>query len=79
MKHRDLVDKFLEIAERRVCIVDEYGDENWDVLPEEIYRCLAKVAKREPIDLFRWNQKNLAEEFSRRNVKRLEKLVGTYQ
>src|SRR5713226_1551912 len=26
VKHRDLVDKFLEIAERRVSVLDEYGD-----------------------------------------------------
>jgi HJR/Mrr/RecB family endonuclease len=46
VKHNDLVDKFLEIAERKVSVLDDYGDENWDCLPEEIDRCLAKIAKR---------------------------------
>ena len=30
-KHRGLTDKFLEIAERKVGVVDDYG-ENWDAL-----------------------------------------------
>ncbi len=47
-KHRDLVDKFLRIAERKVSVLDDYGDENWDVLPQEIYKCLTKIAKHEP-------------------------------
>jgi hypothetical protein len=36
LKHRDILIKFLGITERKVCIVDEYGDENWDVLAEEV-------------------------------------------
>jgi restriction system protein len=44
-KYRDLVDKFLEIAERKVCVTDDYGDENWDALPAEVHQCLAKIAK----------------------------------
>jgi hypothetical protein len=32
-KCRDLVGKFLEIAERKVSVLDDYGDENWDALP----------------------------------------------
>jgi vacuolar-type H+-ATPase subunit E/Vma4 len=46
-KHRDLVDKFLDIAERKVSVLDDYGDENWNVLPEEIHKCLTKIAARE--------------------------------
>jgi restriction system protein len=46
-KHQDLVQKFLDITERKVSIVDDYGDENWGVLPEEIHRCLVKIAQRE--------------------------------
>jgi len=46
-KHRDLLDKFLEITERKVSTVDDYGDENWSVLPDEIHRCLTKLARRE--------------------------------
>jgi restriction endonuclease Mrr len=47
-KHRDLVDKFLEITERKVSVVDQYGDENWDALEGEVAKFLAKIAKREP-------------------------------
>jgi Restriction endonuclease len=46
-KHKDLVDKFLEIAERKVSIIDDYGDENWDVLPIEIMSCIKKISQRE--------------------------------
>ncbi len=44
--NKDLIDKFLEIAERKVSIIDDYGDENWDVLPIEIEAVLIKIAKR---------------------------------
>jgi restriction endonuclease Mrr len=42
----DLVSKFLEITERKVSIFDEYGEENWDALPEEIVTVTAKIGKR---------------------------------
>lgn len=45
--NQDLIEKFLEIAERKVSIVDEYGDENWEALPKEILVCLRKIAARE--------------------------------
>jgi hypothetical protein len=45
-ENKDLIDKFLEIAERKVSIIDDYGDENWDVLPVEIEAVLIKIAKR---------------------------------
>jgi Restriction endonuclease len=47
-KHGDLVGKFLEIAERKIGVLDDYGDENWDALPLEIHKCLTKIAQREP-------------------------------
>jgi hypothetical protein len=46
-KHRGLIDKFLEIAERKVAVVDDYGDENWDALEKEVERCVLKIAKIE--------------------------------
>lgn len=46
VKHNDLVEKFLAIAERKVAVLDEYGDEDWDALGEEIDRCVCKIAKR---------------------------------
>lgn len=45
-ENKDLIDKFLEIAERKVSIIDDYGDENWDILPVEIEAVLIKIAKR---------------------------------
>jgi len=44
---KSLLDKFLEVAERRVSLLDDYGDENWDSLPKEIDRFLLKIAKSE--------------------------------
>ena len=45
--HRGLIEKFLEIAERKVAVVDDYGDENWEALDQEIARCALKIAKVE--------------------------------
>jgi Restriction endonuclease len=45
LSHRQhLVERFLEIAERKVSLLDDYGDENWDALPKEINTCLLKLA-----------------------------------
>ncbi len=52
-KHRGLIDKFLEIAERKVGVVDDYGDENWDALVKEVDRCVLKIAKIEGDERFR--------------------------
>ncbi|MGA2981882.1 MAG: restriction endonuclease [Terriglobales bacterium] len=52
-KHRGLIDKFLEIAERKVGVVDDYGDENWDALEKEVDRCVLKIAKIEGDERFR--------------------------
>jgi hypothetical protein len=43
----DLVEKFLEITERKVSVLDDYGDEHWDALPEEIVKCMKKISERE--------------------------------
>jgi len=40
-----LLQKFLEIADRKVSRLDEYGDENWDALPHEINLFLLKMVK----------------------------------
>lgn len=42
-KYSALIDKFLEVAERRVSTLDEYGDENWDALTDEIKRVMRKI------------------------------------
>lgn len=50
-RNKDLVEKFLQIAERKVSIIDDYGDENWEVLSDEILICLKKIAQREKFDM----------------------------
>jgi restriction system protein len=45
--YKELIDKFLEIAERKVSLIDDYGDEDWDALSKEIETFLIKVAKKE--------------------------------
>jgi HJR/Mrr/RecB family endonuclease len=49
-ENKDLVDKFLEITERKVSVLDDYGDENWDALPKEVDTCLRKIAQREGLE-----------------------------
>ena len=46
-QRRSVVDRFLEIADRKVSLLDDYGDERWDALPKEIATCLLKLAKTE--------------------------------
>ena len=43
-KYAYLIERFYVIAERKVSLRDEYGDENWDVLDKEI----STVIKRLP-------------------------------
>jgi len=42
-----LVRKFLEIAETKVSILDDCGDENWEALRNEIRKCLGKIMLHE--------------------------------
>jgi hypothetical protein len=46
-QNRRLVDRFLEVADRKVSLLDDYGDERWDALPKEIQTCLLKFAQNE--------------------------------
>jgi hypothetical protein len=41
----DLINMFLDIAERKVSARDDYGDQSWDVLPQEIATCLKKLGR----------------------------------
>ena len=66
----ELIEKFLEITERKVSILDEYGDENWKALPAEIRSCLKKIADRENLDV-NWKK------FSVETVQQVEAAVGT--
>src|SRR5712692_8127588 len=51
LQHSALLDKFLEITERKVSLLDDYGDENWDALPKEIETLLLKTAKADNHDI----------------------------
>lgn len=46
-RHSSKVDKFLEIAYRKVSAPDEYGDENPKALDEEVRRFIRKLAETE--------------------------------
>lgn len=63
-EHQDLVQKFLEIAERRTSVLDDYGQESRGKLPQEMLRCMVKIGERErvPEHLLRkwWNQHRAA-------------------
>ena len=43
--NQDLIDKFMKIAERKVSMLDEYGEENWDALKTETRVLLNKLNK----------------------------------
>lgn len=51
LENNALVNKFLEIAERKVSRLDDYGDENWDALPKELEIFLSKIAKADNDDI----------------------------
>jgi hypothetical protein len=46
-EHSDLIRKFLDIAERKISVLDEYGDERMDLLQNEVDNCIAKIAGRQ--------------------------------
>jgi hypothetical protein len=46
-RHSDVVNKFLEIAERKVSVFDDYGDERMHLLQKEVQECIRKLATRE--------------------------------
>jgi hypothetical protein len=46
-RNSSLTHQFLQIAERKVAALDDYGDENWGVLDAEILRCIEKIASAE--------------------------------
>lgn len=52
--HRDTIDRFMEITERKVSVVDEYGDENWDALDKEVMAVAKKIAKKDGYKLHGW-------------------------
>jgi restriction endonuclease Mrr len=54
-RNQDIIAKFLDIAERKVSLLDDYGDENWTALHDEIDVCLRKIAEREGLTA-KWNR-----------------------
>ncbi|MCH7535831.1 MAG: restriction endonuclease, partial [Bacteroidetes bacterium] len=46
-KYANLIERFHEITERKVSLVDEYGDEDWDELFNQIKVVLFKIMKQE--------------------------------
>ena len=46
-RHSDVVNKFLEIAERKVSVLDDYGDERMHLLLKERAECIRRLANRE--------------------------------
>jgi restriction system protein len=49
-RNRNLLQKFLEIADRKVSVLDEYGDESWHVVPREIHTFLLKIVRADRLD-----------------------------
>lgn len=46
-KYSNLITQFYEITERKVSLLDDYGDENWEALPKEIDSLIYKIAKQQ--------------------------------
>lgn len=48
--NQELIDKFLQIAYRKISLKDDYWDENWEALPKEIAILMGKLEKNNKID-----------------------------
>ena len=46
-EYENIISQFIEITYRKVSTIDDYGDENWNTLPKEIYRVIQKIAQKE--------------------------------
>jgi HJR/Mrr/RecB family endonuclease len=66
-KYAEIVNMFLVIAERKVSVLDEYGDERIYLLGKEADNCVAKIAGREGFSEVRIREelKNYGGRFSR--------------
>jgi restriction system protein len=45
--YADLLTQFNEVAYRKVTTIDDYGEENWDILDKEADILIAKIARKE--------------------------------
>jgi hypothetical protein len=50
-QNQDLIGKFMAIAETKVSVLDEYGDESWDALDGALRACLRKIATRHELTI----------------------------
>lgn len=46
-KYDSLIEKFYTITDRKVSILDDYGDKNWDELENQLYTVICKIGKLE--------------------------------
>jgi HJR/Mrr/RecB family endonuclease len=60
--HKDLVDKFYQIAERKVSTLDDYGEENWSALPKELDTIEKKLQERKLSSVESWRLRLILEE-----------------
>jgi hypothetical protein len=51
-KYQIYIEKFCQLAEREVSVLDEWGDENRDVLPKLKQECICRIAKSIHADAF---------------------------
>lgn len=56
-KHVALIGSFYEVAERKVSLRDDYGEERWDALDKEIEVVLQKIATKEACSDFSRSKK----------------------
>ncbi len=55
-KYKNYIEKYYELAEREVSTLDEWGDENWDVLDKLKKECIFRIAKSIYIDSYNKNK-----------------------
>jgi hypothetical protein len=56
-KYAPLIRAFYEVAERKVSLLDDYGEENWGALQREIDLVIQKIATKEnAVDYSRWKK-----------------------
>ena len=55
-KYQNYIEKFCQIAEREVSVLDEWGDENREVLPKLKQECIWRIAKNLYADAFEKNK-----------------------
>lgn len=57
-KYKNYIEKYYELAEREVSTLDEWGDENWDVLDKLKKECIFRIAKNIYIDSYNKNKES---------------------